>query len=303
MTGKETDDRQTAESPADLRLPGQSRLADSVRATLVLAGFLGLTLPCMPVQWLLLRIAPGSARTFPYWYHRRVCRLLGIRLHIEGAVSAGQPVLLVSNHVSWLDIPVLSAVAPLSFVAKSEVSRWPFVSALAKLQRTVFVDRGKRSDVARVTSEMTDRLETGDTLVLFAEGTSTDGNRVLPFKTALLAPAFSGGGRAAGDDQGSSGSTANAAVVQTLSLTYTHIHGVPIGRAERSVIGWYGDMDMAGHAWSVLKAGPIDVRISIGDPVALESFQGRKDLAGFTEGRVREGVIAALRGRKQDSQP
>src|SRR5512139_3485301 len=114
-----------------------------LRAATVLAGFMGFTLPLMPVQAILLRWSPSAARRFPHWYHRHVCRILGIRLHIDGAVATG-PVLLVSNHTSWLDIPVLSAVAPVSFVAKAEVARWPFVSSLARLQRTVFVDRTKR---------------------------------------------------------------------------------------------------------------------------------------------------------------
>ncbi|MDH3582345.1 MAG: 1-acyl-sn-glycerol-3-phosphate acyltransferase, partial [Hyphomicrobiales bacterium] len=143
----------------------------------------------MPVQWALLKLAPNQARRFPHWYHRRVCRLLGIRFKVEGEIAQSRRVLLVSNHVSWLDIPVLSALSPLSFVAKSEVSKWPFVSWLAKLQRTVFIDRTRRADVGTVSSQMRRRLEDGDVLVLFAEGTSTDGNRVLPFKSALLSPA------------------------------------------------------------------------------------------------------------------
>ena len=272
---------------AEIQLPVRPSLGGAVRATGVLAGFLGLTLPLMPVQWLLLRLAPSAARTFPHWYHKRVCRLLGIRLHVEGALAANRPVLIIANHVSWLDIPVLSAVAPLSFVAKSEVGRWPFVSSLAYLQRTVFVDRKRRTDVGKVTGEMTRRLAEGDALVLFAEGTSTDGNRVLPFRSALLAPAFAESGDA-------------ATVVQTLSLAYTHIHGVPIGRSARSVIGWYGDMDVAGHAWNLLKSGPIDVRIVISEPVALDSFANRKDLAKSTEARVRQTVAALLRGRLDD---
>ena len=276
--------------PDEIRLPGRPSFGGAVRATGVLAGFLGLTAPLMPVQWLLLRLAPEAARRFPNWYHKRVCRLLGIRLHINGELASDRPVLVISNHVSWLDIPVLSAVAPLSFVAKSEVGRWPFVSSLARLQRTVFVDRSRRTDVGKVTDEMTRRLREGDALVLFAEGTSTDGNRVLPFRTALLAPAFA--------DTGES-----ATVVQTLSLAYTHIHGVPIGRSERNLIGWYGDMDMAGHAWNLLKSGPIDVHIVIGEPVALDSFANRKDLARSAEQRVRQTVATILRGRWRDSKP
>src|SRR5688572_32840085 len=99
-----------------------------LRATLILTAFLALTIPLMPLQALFVRIWPAAARRFPHWYHRQVCRLLGIRLHIEGALDAGKPVLLVSNHTSWLDIPVLSAVAPVSFVAKRAVGTWPFGS-------------------------------------------------------------------------------------------------------------------------------------------------------------------------------
>ena len=194
----------------------------------------------------------------------------------------GQPVLIVANHVSWLDIPVLSAVAPISFIAKKEVGNWPFVSSLARLQRTVFVDRTRRTAVGQVASEMSKRLDQGDALVLFAEGTSTDGNRVMPFKTALFSAAF--------------GADNKELSVQTLSLNYTRLHGVPLGRADRSLIGWYGDMEMGGHAWALLKAGPLDVRIVISDPVPLSDFSGRKELAEHTEKIIRQEVISGLRG-------
>ena len=121
----------------------------ALRAWLVLAAFFAFTFPLMPLQLLFLRTGSRYARTFPNWYHRQVCRLVGIRLHIDGGVAREQGVLLISNHVSWLDITVLSAVAPVSFVAKQEVASWPFVSWLAKLQRSVFVDRTRRSEVDR----------------------------------------------------------------------------------------------------------------------------------------------------------
>lgn len=265
-----------------------------LRATAVLAGFMGLTLPLMPVQALLLRISHPAARRFPHWYHRKVCRLLGIRLHIEGSVPPG-PVLLVSNHTSWLDIPVLSAVAPVSFVAKSEVSRWPFVSSLARLQRTVFVNRTKRIAVGGTANEMARRLAQGDAIVLFAEGTSTDGNRVLPFQSSLFAAAKPVG------RTGDAGAPAEqpAAVVQSVSIVYARLHGVPLGRADRPLVGWYGDMEMQSHAWELLKAGPLDVLIRISDPIPLREYRSRKDLAEQTETAVREGVVRTLRGRSQ----
>ena len=160
-----------------------------LRAFLVLAAFFAFTLPLMPLQLLFLATGSRYARSFPHWYHRQVCKIVGIRLNVEGEVAEEQGVLLISNHVSWLDITVLSAVAPVSFVAKQEVASWPFVSWLAKLQRSVFVDRNRRNEVGDKANEILDRLAGGDHIVLFAEGTSSDGNSVVPFKTALFAAA------------------------------------------------------------------------------------------------------------------
>ncbi len=161
----------------------------SIRAGLSLAGFLALTLPLMPLQWLLIKSGSRAQRALPHWYHKQVCRLLGVRLHVHGSIRDDQAVLVVSNHVTWLDIPVLSAAAPVSFVAKKEVADWPLAGSLARLQRTVFVDRGSRSSVGKTSNEMASRLHAGDHVVLFAEGTSSDGNKVLPFKTSLFAAA------------------------------------------------------------------------------------------------------------------
>lgn len=260
------------------------------RATMILASFAGLTLPLMPVQAVLCRLAPRGARAFPHWYHRKVCRLLGIRLQIEGAVAGGVPVLLVANHSSWLDIPVLSAVAPVSFVAKKEVGGWPFVGSLARLQRTVFVDRTRRTAVGETTSEMTVRLSARDTLVLFAEGTSTDGNRVLPLRTSLFGAALPGG-REAG------GALPADAVVQTCAVVYAARHGVPLDRSDRPSVGWYGDMEMGPHAWQLLKSGPLDVRIVVGPPAPIRDFAGRKQLAAHAETELRRNVVRLLRHR------
>jgi lyso-ornithine lipid O-acyltransferase len=203
-------------------------------------------------------------------------------------VVRDRPVLLVANHTTWLDIPVLSAVAPVSFVAKKEVGSWPFVSSLARLQRTVFVDRTRRTAVGQTTGEIGERLAQGDAIVLFAEGTSSDGNRVLPFMTSLFAAAKPATGEA---------NVAPDAVVQTLSVVYTRLHGLPLGRAERPAVAWYGDMEMRGHAWALLKSGPLDVAIKVGDPVPLASFADRKALARHSEAQVRENVVRILRAK------
>ncbi len=265
-----------------------------LRGGAVLAGFLALTVPLMPLQAVLLRVSSRAARRFPNWYHRQVCRVLGVRIRVEGEIAQGRPVLLVANHTSWLDIPVLSAVAPVSFVAKREVGNWPFVSSLARLQRSVFVDRQRRTAVGATAGEILSRLATGDTIVLFAEGTSSDGNRVLPFMTSLFAAVKPSAATEGATDVPPA---ADAIAVQTLSLVYTHLHGIPLGRADRPLVGWYGDMEMRRHAWELLKAGPLDVSIRIGEPVALSRFASRKDLARQSEAEVRENVVRILRAR------
>lgn len=274
----------------------------AIRAGRILAVFFAMTVPLMPLQALFIRVSPRLARTFPHWYHRQVCRLIGIRLSIDGAVAAGQPVLIVANHTSWLDIPVISAVAPVSFVAKKEVGRWPFVSSLAILQRTVFVDRERRTAAAGSAQEIADRMKNGDTLVLFAEGTSSDGNRVLPFRTSLFAAAKPIKTRRTSKNSESGENAAPQppanAQVQTLTICYTHLHGVPLERADRPLVGWYGDMEMGSHAWKLLKSGPLDVKIRIGPPVPLEAFADRKELARHSEDEIRGELVRILRGRK-----
>lgn len=246
--------------------------------------FLVFTLPLMPAQFVLIRMGSSYARTFPQWYHRQVCRLLGVRVVVEGTLPEAGGALLVSNHVSWLDIPVLSAVAPVSFIAKREVGTWPFVKWLATLQRSIFIDRERRRDASAAGNAIVERLAAGDNLVLFAEGTSGPGNKVLPFHTALFG-AVRGTGPIRED-----------IAVQTVTLAYTRIQGLPIDRDDRPMIGWYGDMDMAPHGWKLLKLGPIDAVVRIGPPLPLADFPDRKALAKWCEARVRADLAALLHG-------
>ena len=261
----------------------------SLRAFLVLSAFFALTFPLMPLQLLFVRTGSRYARSFPHWYHRQVCRLVGIRLNVEGEIAEQQGVLIIANHVSWLDITVLSAIAPVSFVAKQEVASWPFVSWLAKLQRSVFVDRNRRNEVGDKANEILERLAGGDHIVLFAEGTSSDGNSVVPFKTALFAAAKPVGGAPMGAKVSA----------QTLALTYPKIYGLPLCRRGRHVIAWYGDMDMASHAWRLLGLGPIDAHIRIGPPVPLDAFprpQGARPLCRGQGPQGRGRAVARAAG-------
>src|SRR5262249_16852453 len=192
------------------------------------------------------------------------------------------------NRGAWLGISGRSAVVPVSFVAKQEVASWPFVSWLAKLQRSVVIDRMRRDQVGHRADEVLRRLQRGDHVVVFAEGTSSDGNSVVPFKTALFAAVKPIGGALMG---------ANVSA-QTLALTYTKLYGLPLCRRGRPVVAWYGDMDMASHAWKLLGLGPLDVYIRIGPPVPLDQFPDRKALARYAEEKLPSDVVKLLRGRR-----
>lgn len=262
-----------------------------LRASWILAAFFAVTPPLMVFQWLLLRLAPRMAVAFPNVYHRNLCRLLQARIEVRGKPVSGRACLIAANHCSWLDITVLSAARPLSFIAKREVGTWPLFGQLARLQRTIFIDRERRSATAAFKDEIQARLRAGDTLVLFPEGTSTSGNQVLPFKSALMGAAdLTVRDDAAGAEM--------HVPVQPVTLAYTRVHGLPLGRHERPVFSWYGDMELAPHLWEALKRGPFDVVVHFHEPLTIETAGNRKALAAECEARVRAGLTAALTGRE-----
>lgn len=231
----------------------------------------------MPVQQLLLWTWPGMARAFPMYYHRMVCRILGIRVAVLGKPPRRGPLLIVSNHVSWLDIVVLSAVAPVSFVAKREVGSWPFFGTLARLQRTVFIDRDRRHATGSSRAGMQARLLGGDILVLFPEGTSSDGRRILPFRSSFFGAA---------DIEG--------VLVQPVSIAYFGHRNLPMNRRLMPSYAWYGGMDLAPHLLEALATGPIEVAVICHPPLSLSGELNRKALARHAEQEVRRGVTLAL---------
>src|SRR3546814_107958 len=230
-------------------------------------------------------VCSSDLQRLPHWYHQRTCRLLGIQVERRGEPSRRHPTLYVANHVSYLDIEVLGALLAVSFVAKAEVATWPFFAWLARLQETVFVERRGRH-AARHRDEMTRRLEAGDDLVLFPEGTSGDGNRVLAFKSALFSVAER---RPQGEPL----------TVQPVSIAYTRLDGLPLGRYLRPFFAWYGDMELGPHLWHAIGLGRVTVMVEFHEPVTLDQFGSRKALSDHCHDVVSRGVAAALSGRAQ----
>ncbi|MDE2227533.1 MAG: 1-acyl-sn-glycerol-3-phosphate acyltransferase [Alphaproteobacteria bacterium] len=261
-------------------MPPQSSVLRWVRAL----AYCALTLPLMPVQAVLLLLRSPLADRLPLAYHRLVCHILGIMIERRGDVSPTRPTLFVANHTSYLDIEVLGASIPGSFVSKADVDGWPLFGRLARLQRTVFIDRKRRS-VAHQRDALSARLRAGDRLILFPEGTSGDGQRLLPFKSALFAAVMEA---ASGGD----------ITVQPVSVAYLTLDGMPLGRSYRPFFAWYGDMALAPHLWTMLGLGRLGVSVTFHPAVNAAGFASRKALAEHCAAAIAAGLSAALAGRE-----
>lgn len=242
-----------------------------------------LTTALLPVQLFALRFNQPLSVKLPLTYHRLCASILGFHIRTHGEIETEPPVLFVCNHTSYSDISIIGALLPASFVAKVEVASWPLFGLLAKLQRTVFVDRmSKRAGYQR--DVMIERLESGENLILFPEGTSSDGNVVLPFKSALFSVA-------------QVEPSGKPLLVQPVSVAYTRLDGMPIGRALRPYFAWYGDMTLAPHFWEVAGLGQITVDVVFHRPVTIQEYETRKDLADYCQTVIAHGVSLANSGR------
>jgi lyso-ornithine lipid O-acyltransferase len=246
--------------------------------------YLGLTMPLMPVQAVAVLLDLRLARTLPRWYHRLSCRVLGIRLAFNGTPVEADPVLYVVNHTGYLDIEILGAAIRGSFISRADVANWPWFGWLAKLQRTVFIER-RRGEALDHRDAIVRRFDRGERLILFPEGTSSDGGHVLPFKSSLFSVA----------DYRRNGV---ALPVQPIAVAYTRLDGIPLGRAYRPFYAWYGEMDLAPHLWTLLGMGVLTVELTFFPPVTIDQFASRKELAAHCYRVIADGLAASLAGRK-----
>lgn len=236
----------------------------------------------LPVQALLLRMRPALARRLPVLFHRYLCLVLGVRRRTLAGTPPQGAALILSNHVSWLDIVVLGSLAPVSFIAKADVAGWPVFGTLARLQGTLFVDRTRRTATGTARDGIADRLAAGERMILFAEGTTSDGNRVLPYRSALVGAAL-----AERHDL--------PVALVPLALCYTHRDGLPLTRRERPDIAWYGAMELLPHLKALLAGGPVDVAITWGQPLQPSDAADRKHLTRQAESFARQAVAAGFR--------
>jgi 1-acyl-sn-glycerol-3-phosphate acyltransferase len=244
--------------------------------------YLVLTFALMPVQAAALLLRSPAANRIPRFYHRRAAKLLGLNVVSRGIASTARPTLFVSNHTSYLDIEVLGSLLDCSFIAKSDMIAWPVIGWLARLQRSVFIDRLPRN-AGDHANEVAQRLAKGDNLVLFPEGTTSDGNRLLPFKSALFKVA-------------EQAAPHSPLTIQPVSVVATALDGMPLGRALRPIYAWYGDMPLLPHAWKMISLGRLTVIVEFHEAFVATGLT-RKQLAARCEQEVLRGMARAIRGR------
>lgn len=262
-----------------------------LRAAAVILTLSLVTPPLMLVQHVAVRFRWRLAHTLPMRFHRGLCRLLRIRIAVEGRPSTDRPLLVLSNHTSWLDIAIISTLVPLSFIAKQEVAAWPVFGTLARLQRSIFIDRTRRKGAAEANREIAERLAEGDAIVLFAEGTTSDGNRILPFRSAVV-----GAARDAIAEAGHAGHVA----VQTLTVAYPRRGGLPVNRENRPDIAWHGDMELVPHFLGIVGGPPIDAVVAWGSCVAFDTATDRKAVTRGAYAEIRQTYARLVTGRSRE---
>ena len=258
---------------------GERPVGGRLRAIRRISTAILFTLFCIPIQAVLLQL-PGTAKSrFPRFYHRTLCWLIGLKLRVIGQPCQQPRTLYISNHSSWLDILVLGATLDARFVSKAEVAEWPLIGWVSKLGRSVLVSRN-RGRTGSEAQELRARLEAGDSIILFPEGTTSDGARVLPFRSSFFSVADA------------------AARIQPLTVVYDRLGGLPLGRKDRPLFAWYGDMETGSHAWTLLRRTGARVTVVLDAPFTPDAAPDRKALAARL-GRSITETAALLRQNRE----
>jgi 1-acyl-sn-glycerol-3-phosphate acyltransferase len=269
-----------------------------MRFVLRLGGFFAALIILLPPQ-LILYSVPSLRHYVPLLFFRFMIWLLGVRIQATGPLPP-RGTLMVSNHVSWFDVIIIGALMPLSFIAKSEVKSWQLFGHLARLHHSVFVNRRIGRHTLTERAQLAARLRRGDRIVLFAEGTSGYGLRVLPFKSSLLSALEYG--RDSDKPLKGRGQLPEMRV-QAMSLAYMRVHNIALGRRQRMAYAWVGDMTLLPHFFFMLAGPPLTVEIIFHPPLEGPTRLTRKAMAHMLHYQVSQGLDALAHGAPHPAAP
>ena len=230
-----------------------------------------------PIQLLVLAMTRGrTAMALPVLFHRLVCAVLGIKVDVRGKPAPAARVVFISNHLSHLDIPAIGSVLRACFVAKDDIRGWPVFGPLAGLQQTVFISRDPRR-AADAAPQLRRTLDAGHSLVLFPEGTTSDGSAVLPFKSSIFAMLVD--------------PTLRDVVLQPMTIDLVAIDGrATANGGDRDGYAYHGDMQLLPHLLAFMRLSGARLRLTFHECLAQEDDRSRKVLAAQAHARVAQGL-------------
>lgn len=209
------------------------------------------------------------------FYYLTACSW-AIKVVTQGELAKDRPLLLVSNHCTYLDVPVLGSLMPVRFTPKADVRSWPLIGYLCELADCVFIDR-RRTQTAQNKKNLEKALQSGIAISIFPEGTTNDGRSLQPFRSSYFSLAEE--------------EAAESLTVQPVTVRYKHPDGSPLGEEDYERIAWYGDAEFAGHLWAYLKGSTILAEVVFHPPVKGRDFDDRKALAHYCEQQVAGALL------------
>tara|TARA_A100001011_G_scaffold192128_1_gene200793 strand:- start:255 stop:974 length:720 start_codon:yes stop_codon:yes gene_type:complete len=233
---------------------------------------LGWILLIVPIQFLLILVKSNLRFFLPLIFHKFLLKILGIRLSIKGRPSERKPLILIGNHCSYLDIIILGSVLPVCFVAKSEIKSWFLFGTLASLQNSIFIDRRNFKALDSL-KKISKNLSSNFAIIIFPEGTTNNGKRVLKFRASLF-KIF--------EDDPTLG-------LQNFSLCYTHINSMPLDNRMRPNIAWYGEMSLITHLKRLLNYSSIGAKLQF-HPSIVPHGVTRKIISEESREQVIKGI-------------
>lgn len=235
---------------------------------------------CCPPVWLVKKLKKTR------WQEVLVCvcykgilQIMGLHVRLKGAMSDTRPLLLVTNHLSYLDVVVLGSQVPVRFAPKIEIAHWPVIGWICRLCDAVFIDRNPRKtdDAKQV---LRSALGRGEVVCLFPESTTGTGMHLQTFRSSLFSLAEAPIGE-------------HMLSVQPAAIIYTCLSRLPIDSTQWPVIAWYGDMELIPHVWNLLKQGRLDAELVFLPQVTLADHPDRKLLAAHCQKAVAEEIQRA----------
>ena len=230
-----------------------------------------------PVQYVLVKTKLRQRTYIPIIFHKALLKILGVKVKLIGEKTSIRPLILAGNHTSYIDIIILGSIMPICFIAKQEIKSWFLFGFLAKMQNTIFIKRKNLKTLENIKSINKD-LDSTSAVVLFPEGTTNSGKKVLNFKSSLF-NLFEGN---------------NTLRLQNFSLCYTHVNDMPIDNRTRPQISWYGDMNIVTHLLNFLKLSSINATVVL-HPVMQLDGQDRKIISMSSIKQVKEGIVTAFK--------